>query len=173
LKYLPKEITPIIVENNGQQETYLDYFHHFSTPVKVIYTQNNVETYKNKGVNELLDIKEVIQCMCIQDTDIIIKLTGRYRALSPLFFNTIVVVGKSVPATLVRDNDDLFAFRLGCFAITVPVMVICLFGVSGSLLTMVIVSVYVPVANAFHAENVKLNDKLVPGFIVTVGVMSE
>ena len=110
LKYLPKEITPIIVENNGQQETYLDYFHHFSTPVKVIYTQNNVETYKNKGVNELLDIKEVIQLMCIQDADIIIKLTGRYRVTSSVFFDDVIKNKDQVDAFVKFFNADTMEY---------------------------------------------------------------
>jgi len=110
LTYLPKEITPIIVENNGQRETYLDYFHHFSTPVNVIYTQNNVETYKNKGVNELLDIKEVIQQLDIQNTDMIIKVTGRYRVTSSAFFEEVIKHEYCTDAFIKFFNADTMEF---------------------------------------------------------------
>jgi hypothetical protein len=96
LKVLPEEITPIIVENNGKRETYLDNFYNGintvrgETPVKVLYTENNKYQFKSKGINELLDIKEVIEKYNIQDDDIIIKLTGRYRVLSSKFFEDVI-----------------------------------------------------------------------------------
>jgi len=90
LKLLPQEITPIIVENNGKRETYLDNFYHGVNAVKVLYTETNKQQFKSKGTNELLDIKEVIQKCNIKDDDMIIKLTGRYRALSPKFFKDII-----------------------------------------------------------------------------------
>ena len=46
LSLLPKEIQPIIVENNGKQPTYLDHFQHFNKPVHVIYTDNNQYQFK-------------------------------------------------------------------------------------------------------------------------------
>jgi len=85
LKELPQEIRPIIVENNGKRETYLD-----NLGIKVLYTNNNKLPFKNKGANELLDIKEVINQCNIKDDDMIIKLTGRYRALSPKFFKDVI-----------------------------------------------------------------------------------
>jgi hypothetical protein len=90
LKQLPQEITPIIVENNGKRETYLDNFYHGIGNVTVLYTENNKLPFKSKGVNELLDIKEVIEKCNITDDDIVIKLTGRYRVLSPKFFKDII-----------------------------------------------------------------------------------
>jgi hypothetical protein len=90
LIHLPECITPIIVENNGSRETFLDNFTHCGNPVRVIYTDNNQLKYKSKGVNEFLDVKEVIERMKIQMDDIIIKLTGRYRVLSPKFFEEII-----------------------------------------------------------------------------------
>ena len=90
LKVLPYEIKPIIVENNGKRETYLDNFYHNQEHLKVFYTENNKQQFKSKGANELLDIKEVIKKYNIQDDDIIIKLTGRYRVLSPKFFEYII-----------------------------------------------------------------------------------
>lgn len=91
LKNLPHEIIPIIVENNGKRTTYLDnFYHHHSRHVKVFYTDNNQLPFKSKGVNELIDIKETIDRYGIKDDDIIIKLTGRYRALSPQFFKIVI-----------------------------------------------------------------------------------
>jgi hypothetical protein len=90
LKHLPKSIIPLIVENNGKRETFLDNFTHCGKPVRVIYTNNNQFKAKSKGINEFLDVKEVIERTGIQLDDIIIKLTGRYRVLSPKFFEEIV-----------------------------------------------------------------------------------
>ena len=96
LKQLPQEITPIIVENNGKRGTYLDNFYHGIGNVSVVYTENNKLPFKSKGANELLDIKEVIEKCNIKDDDIVIKLTGRYRALSPKFFKDVI------------ENEDIY-----------------------------------------------------------------
>lgn len=85
LKHIP--VRTIIVENNGKRETFLDTF--VSDTVSVLYTNNNIHDFKNKGINEMLDIKEVIRYYDICDDDIIIKLTGRYKVISPLFLNEI------------------------------------------------------------------------------------
>ena len=77
-------IKPIIVENNGLGRSYLDDLH-----CDVCYTNNNQFRGGNKGVNELLDIKEVIQKYNIQDDDVIIKLTGRYKLLDVSFIHLI------------------------------------------------------------------------------------
>lgn len=90
LKQLPHKITPIIIENNGKRETYLDNFYHGVNRVQVLYTENNKLSFKSKGANELLDIKEVINKCNIKDDDLVIKLTGRYRALSPKLFEDII-----------------------------------------------------------------------------------
>ena len=74
------EIKPIIVENCGYRQTYLDNFN-----CDILYTNNNVHECIHKGYNELLDIKEVIAKYNISDDDIIIKLTGRYRLLNKDF----------------------------------------------------------------------------------------
>ena len=76
-------IKPIIVENNNNK-SYLDDLN-----CEICYTNNNAQNYKHKGVNELLDIKEVITRYNIQDNDIVIKLTGRYKLLDLSFINLI------------------------------------------------------------------------------------
>ena len=90
LQYLPSEIIPIIVENNGKRPTYLDNFYHNNNPVIIIYTDNNTVPYTNKGIIELYDIKYVIKQMNINDNDMIIKITGRYHVTSSFFFNQIL-----------------------------------------------------------------------------------
>lgn len=123
LKQLPHEIKPIIVENNCKRETYLDnFYHHHRQHVKVFYTENNTKQFKSKGTNELLDIKEVIDRYGIEDDDIIIKLTGRYRSLSSTFFKDIIKNEKNYDAFVkFFDVADLMYKQydciLGCYAI--------------------------------------------------------
>jgi hypothetical protein len=112
LSILPNNIQPIIVENNGKRETYLDQFRHFNQSVPVIYTDNNQYSFKNKGVNELLDIKDVIEKMGIKDDDMIIKLTGRYRLTSPLFFNEIMEKEKKYDTFIKFYGSHSFKFEL-------------------------------------------------------------
>jgi len=81
---LVQDIKPIIVENNGPRETYLNTF-----PCDVVYTTHNSVNFPHKGVNELMDIKHVIQKYNIQEDDMIIKLTGRYRILHRDFIDTV------------------------------------------------------------------------------------
>ena len=120
LTHLPAEIQPIIVENNGSRSTCLDHFRHADRSVPVIYTDNNQILSKSKGVNELLDLHAVIDRIGIQATDMIIKLTGRYRMTSPSFFDQ--VIHESYDAfvkfygadSLQWDRTDCI---LGCYAI--------------------------------------------------------
>ena len=48
-------IKPIIVENNGLRHTYLNQLN-----CEIYYTNNNNMNFIHKGVNELLDIKDII-----------------------------------------------------------------------------------------------------------------
>jgi hypothetical protein len=122
LKHLPYEIKPIIVENNGKRETYLDkFYHHHNQHVKVIYTDNNRQQFKSKGANELLDIKEVIERYGIEDEDIVIKLTGRYRALSSKFFEEVIKNSEKYDAFVKFFGTCSLKFEeydciLGCYA---------------------------------------------------------
>lgn len=90
LKHVPSSIIPIIVENNGLRETYLDHFYHGGYPVRIIYTDHNSTVYSTKGANELLDLQEVIRQVGIKGEDMIIKLTGRYTVLSASFFEQVL-----------------------------------------------------------------------------------
>jgi len=78
------DIKPIVVENNGNTSSYLD-----GLGCDVVYTDNNKHELYYKAMNELLDIKEVIQKYNIQDDDIVVKITGRYKLLDMSFFDTI------------------------------------------------------------------------------------
>lgn len=122
LRHLPESITPIIVENNGKRDTYLDHFFHGDKPVHVIYTTNNRTKCNNKSTIEMMDIKEVIREGNIQGNDTIIKLTGRYRMTSPDFFMEVIQHEKQVDAFVKFFNVCTLKFEendcvLGCFAI--------------------------------------------------------
>jgi hypothetical protein len=122
LQHLPKSITPIIVENNGKRDTYLDHFVHGSKPVRVIYTTNNYIRCNNKSTIEMMDVKDVIREGNIQENDTIIKLTGRYQITSPDFFMEVIQHEKQVDAFVKFFNVCTQTFEennciLGCFAI--------------------------------------------------------
>ena len=116
LSILPPNIKPIIVENNGLRETYLDNFQ-----CDVHYTNNNSVNYVHKGVNELCDIKYIIEKYNINDDDVIIKLTGRYHPIDDRFYNLVMNYNNFEAyvkffnvCTLQFMNDDCV---LGMFAI--------------------------------------------------------
>ena len=74
----------ILVENNGVRKTFLDSF-----GCDVVYTDTNKKSLC-KGVKELLDIQTVIRSYNMQDNDMIIKLTGRYKVLNRSFIDTVL-----------------------------------------------------------------------------------
>src|SRR6056300_749766 len=63
----------IIIENNNNKNTFLDTLNCI-----IFYTNNNFLKTKNKGYKELQDILDCINKFNINDTDFIIKMTGRY-----------------------------------------------------------------------------------------------
>lgn len=107
-------IKPIIVENNNNK-SYLDDLN-----CDICYTNNNVHECYHKGVNELLDIKEVINRYNIQDNDTIIKLTGRYKLLDLSFINLIKENNYDAYIKFFNVCEKSFVFNdcvLGLFAI--------------------------------------------------------
>jgi hypothetical protein len=78
------DIKPIIVENNSNRKTYLNNFN-----CEVCYTDNNKYSFPHKAINELLDIKHIIDNYQIKDDDYIIKLTGRYKLLNSNFIQLV------------------------------------------------------------------------------------
>jgi len=63
----------IIVENNGKRNTILDKLN-----CEVYYTKNNFKEINNNGNKELYDILDTIKKYNIDNTDFIVKMTGRY-----------------------------------------------------------------------------------------------
>lgn len=120
LSHLPAAIQPIIVENNGQRSTCLDQFTHHNKRVPVIYTDHNQLSFKSKGINELLDLHNVIDRLEIKADDTIIKLTGRYPATSSAFFEEVIkdqydaFVKFYNVCRLTWDKNDCV---LGCYAV--------------------------------------------------------
>lgn len=130
-------IKPIIVENNGDRQTYLnDIVANQRTRLltinestrgeecDVVYTENNQYILPHKGVNELLDIKQVIDLYHIKNEDTIIKLTGRYKFQSRFFFDSVVQNEDKYDAFLkffnvctkeyVRDDCVLGLYAIKC-----------------------------------------------------------
>jgi hypothetical protein len=58
--------------------------------IPVHYTKNNEIRGTHKGVNELEDLKSVIEAYTMKDDDMIIKLTGRYHPTDDTFFRTVL-----------------------------------------------------------------------------------
>jgi hypothetical protein len=118
---IPSIMIPIIVENNGERKTYLEGFEHFGKPVQVVYTNNNELRCQNKSTIEMTDIKDVIRICKFQAADMIIKITGRYRMISPNFFMEVYHHEKKFDCfvkfynvcTRKEDDEDCV---LGCFA---------------------------------------------------------
>lgn len=67
----------IVVENNGKRETLFDTLV-LDIGAEVYYTENNSKQTSNKGTKELQDVFDCISKYNIQDTDFIVKMTGRY-----------------------------------------------------------------------------------------------
>ena len=84
---LNKEHKIIFVEGNGQRTTCLD-----DLGVEVLYTDNNNATvpHNNYGIKELMDVMASVEHLGMKDSDLLVKMTGRYL-LSPgsLFMETL------------------------------------------------------------------------------------
>jgi hypothetical protein len=63
----------IIVENNGKRDTILNML-----GCEVYYTNNNFLQTNNKGIKELQDVLDCIKHYNINNSDFIVKMTGRY-----------------------------------------------------------------------------------------------
>jgi len=121
LSHLPASILPVIVENNGVRPTMLDHYVHHGNRVRVIYTDTNRRPPEDKGMNEFIDIKEVIQVMGICETDIIMKVTGRYRVKDSSFFTQVIREANAYDSWMKYYGTCSLQFEpyecvLGCFA---------------------------------------------------------
>jgi len=122
LSHLPTSIRPVLVENNGLRQTMLDHYVHDGKRVPVIYTDTNRNPPSDKGMNEFIDLKEVIQVVGIQETDIIIKVTGRYRMMDASFVTQVIREADRYDAWMKFYGTCSLRFEpyecvLGCYAI--------------------------------------------------------
>ncbi len=126
LRHLPSEgIQPIIVENTSSSS--LNGILYNGKEVPVLYTANGTLQMRNKGVNEWLDIKAVMDHWEMKDTDIILKLTGRYRLLSSSFIESIQQTAGAKDAwfrfmNVCTGEVDPKDCVLGCYAARVSVL---------------------------------------------------
>ena len=125
LRHLPEGVQPIIVENTASEQ--LDGIQYRGQSVPVIHTKNGELTMRNKGVNEWLDIKAALDHWQMKDTDILIKLTGRYRLLSSSFIETIQKTAGTADAwfrfmNVCTGEEDPEDCVLGCYAARVSVL---------------------------------------------------
>jgi hypothetical protein len=100
------QIKIIIVENNGNGNTYLNVFQQ-KFGISILYTNYNKHNYYHKGYAEMYDMKAVIKEFNIQDDDMIIKMTGRYHCVTNHFID--IVVNKESMC------DAFFKFYNVCF----------------------------------------------------------
>jgi hypothetical protein len=83
------DVKIVIVENNGNSNTYLNIFNEkFNIPI--LYTSFNKHNFYHKGFAELYDIKAVIKQFDIKDDDMIIKMTGRYHLMTDYLIKKII-----------------------------------------------------------------------------------
>lgn len=101
------QIKIIIVENNGNGDTYLNVFQQNYSNVSILYTNYNKHNYYHKGYAEMYDMKAVIKEFNIKDDDMIIKMTGRYHLVTNYFIETII--------NNMNDYDAFYKFYNVCF----------------------------------------------------------
>lgn len=95
----------IIIENNEITDTCLDSFE-----CDILYTHNNVFLYtNNKGYKELQDILDCIEHFSIQDTDFIVKVTGRYILHNDSEFMSIIQHLRDTPYDCVLRYGPYYA----------------------------------------------------------------
>lgn len=123
-----------IVENNGARHTFLNEFSSSEIPIKVIYTNHNQIPTSNKGLKELLDYLFILkECKEIDDHDIVVKLTGRYRIgedstfLNILYnhhhkYDAFIRTGAFMYPSQMKDERDQYDCLTGMFGIRAFIM---------------------------------------------------
>lgn len=91
----------------SEQKTFLN-----DLKKEVFYSGKHINV-NNKGVNEVLALKEFIKTLNYSDDEIIIKLTGRYLFLSSFFIENI---NKNSQYDIFVRNGVDNQFFCGCFA---------------------------------------------------------
>ena len=123
-----------IVENNGARHTFLNEFSSSEIPIKVIYTNHNQIPTSNKGLKELLDYLFILkECKEIDDNDIVVKLTGRYRIgedspfLNILYnhyntYDAFIRTGAFMYPSQKKDERDQYDCLTGMFGVKAYIM---------------------------------------------------
>jgi hypothetical protein len=93
-----KDIKVVIVENNGDSNTYLNVFQE-KFGATILYTNYNSHNFYHKGYAEMFDIKAVVKTFHMDDNDIVIKMTGRYHLVNNYFIESVI-----------KYKDDFDAF---------------------------------------------------------------
>jgi hypothetical protein len=92
--------------DNGDSKTFLD-----GLSDNVLYTKKNYR-FRNKGVNEILNIKYFLELMRIDDEEKIVKITGRYFLNTPSFIEECEKNNSDV--FIVKDKYDQVFFGCVC-----------------------------------------------------------
>jgi hypothetical protein len=116
LSVVPTGVRVVIVENSCDGSSYLDQFG------TVLYTKNGSLQVASKAVLEFKDIQDAIRHFSIQDSDVIVKLTGRYTLESGSIFEKIIKSPPVYSAWVKFYNVSTHEFNeydsvLGCYAI--------------------------------------------------------
>ncbi len=135
-KYNHLETFIYIVENNGARHTFLNDFvsNNDNVKLKVIYTNHNQIPTPNKGLKELLDYLFILkECKEINDHDIVVKLTGRYRFgenstfLNILYnhyndYDAFIRTGAFMYPSQRKDERDQYDCLTGVFGVRAHIM---------------------------------------------------
>lgn len=117
LGHIQNKARVIIVENSCMFGTScLDRFGNIE------YTKNNRLNVPNKGIIEFLDIQSVINKYHIPDTDIVVKLTGRYSLVDSSFLDRVIQTKDIYDAWMKFFNvctEEFMEFDcvMGCYAV--------------------------------------------------------
>jgi len=84
---------------------------------KVFYTKQNY-AYRNKGVNELLNIKFFLENFNVDDEEKIVKLTGRYNLLD----NSFIKEFENSSCDVLYKKDSVNQVFFGCLCLKKKVL---------------------------------------------------
>jgi|LauGreDrversion4_2_1035121.scaffolds.fasta_scaffold22906_2 hypothetical protein len=120
LRHVPEGVQVIMVENTSRGQWSLK-------EVETIHTDHGHLRMRNKGVNECLDVLEVIQRKGMRDEDIVVKLTGRYRLLSSWLFDGVTRTADRYDVwmrflNVATGEEDPSDGVMGCFAARVSAL---------------------------------------------------
>jgi hypothetical protein len=100
LKYASLFDSYTILECVSDNEDYLNQYN-------VFYSKEN-NPYSNKGLNELNHLKSFLKQSSFNDTDGIIKLSGKYMINNSYFFEKVLQL-KNEYDSIFKNDDDVYA----------------------------------------------------------------